>query len=213
MLALTPLCEACTALGSLPAPGRVTHRPREKPAPLSTPACVPWRSQPGGHPPSWARAVLSVLRKNIYFYSCRSFTLKLKEWLPSASTDSCCPIPVKTPSRGRTSSRTIYYRHLELIHECTTLELKSGTLTPQTKQRHIYVFVLYTFTFQMGLIIYVGLLLLTPKILSLPFYSQVNAFLSWAHSYAAFHNWSNCWACGTLPSSSVEAFLWWTSPL
>ena len=73
----------------------------------------------------------------------------------------------------------------ELIRGCTTLELKSGTLTPQTKQRHFYVFVLYNFTFQMGLIIYVGLLLLTPKILSLPFDSQVSAFLSWAHSYAA----------------------------
>ena len=65
----------------------------------------------------------------------------------------------------------------------------------------------------MGRIIYVGLLLLTPKILSLPFDSQVNAFLSWAHSYAAFHNWPNYWVCGALPSSSMEAFLWWTSPL
>ena len=34
-------------------------------------------------------------------------------------------------------------------------------------------------TFQMGLIIYVSLLLLTPKILSLPFAPQDNAFLSW----------------------------------
>ena len=40
----------------------------------------------------------------------------------------------------------------------------------------------------MGLIIYVSLLLLTPKILSLPFDPQDNAFLSWAHSYAAFHS-------------------------
>ena len=63
----------------------------------------------------------------------------------------------------------------------------------------------------MGLIIYVSLLLLTPKILSLPFDPQDNALLSWAHSYAAFHNWSNCWVCGVLPSSSVEAFQWWTS--
>ena len=38
----------------------------------------------------------------------------------------------------------------------------------------------------MGLIIYVSLLLLTPKVLSLPFGPQDNAFLSWAHSYAAF---------------------------
>ena len=58
-----------------------------------------------------------------------------------------------------------------------------------------------------------SLLLLTPKILSLPFDPQDNAFLSWAHSYAAFHNRSNCWVCGTLSSSSVEGFPWWTSPL
>ena len=65
----------------------------------------------------------------------------------------------------------------------------------------------------MGLIIYVSLLLLTQKILSLPFNPQDNAFLSWAHSYAAFHNQSNCWVCGMLPSSSVEDFWWWTYPL
>ena len=65
----------------------------------------------------------------------------------------------------------------------------------------------------MGLITYVSLLLLTPNILSLPFDPQDNAFLSWAHSYAAFHNRSNCWVCGTLSSSSVEGFPWWTSPL
>ena len=65
---------------------------------------------------------------------------------------------------------------------------------------------------RMGLIIYVSLLLLTPKILSLLFKPQSNAFLSWALSYAAFHNRSNCWVCGALPSS-VEGFLWWISPL
>ena len=65
----------------------------------------------------------------------------------------------------------------------------------------------------MGLVIYVSLLMLTPKILSLPFDPLDNAFLSWAHSYAAFHNQSNCWVCGVLPSSSVEDFLWWTYPL
>ena len=54
---------------------------------------------------------------------------------------------------------------------------------------------------------------LTPKILSLPFDPQDNAFLSWAHSYAAFHNQCNRWVCGTCPSSSVEGFPWWTSPL
>ena len=51
---------------------------------------------------------------------------------------------------------------------------------------------------KMGLIMYVSLLLLTPEILSLllltpeilslPFDPQDNAFLSWAHSYAAFHS-------------------------
>ena len=75
------------------------------------------------------------------------------------------------------------------------------------------LYMLWLYTFQMGLIICVSLLLLTPKILSLPFDPQDNAFLSWAHSYAAFHNQSNCWVCGVLPSSSVEGFLWWTSPL
>ena len=65
----------------------------------------------------------------------------------------------------------------------------------------------------MGLIIYVSLLLLTPKTLSLPFDPQDNAFLSWAYSYAAFHNQSNCCVCGAFPSSSVESFLWWASPL
>ena len=43
---------------------------------------------------------------------------------------------------------------------------------------------LWPCTFQMGLIIYVSLLLLSPKILSLPFDPQDNAFLSRAHSYA-----------------------------
>ena len=62
---------------------------------------------------------------------------------------------------------------------------------------------------RMGLIIYVSLLLLTTKILSLRFDPQDNAFLSWAHSYAAFHNRSNCWFSGALPSSSVEGFPWW----
>ena len=65
----------------------------------------------------------------------------------------------------------------------------------------------------MGLIIYVSLLLLTPNILSLQFDPPDNAFLSWAHSYTAFHNQSNCLVCGTLPSSSVKDFPWWTSPL
>ena len=66
---------------------------------------------------------------------------------------------------------------------------------------------------RMGLIIYVSLLLLTPKILNLLLDPQDNVFLSWAHSYAAFHNRSNCWVCRVLPFSSVEGFPWWTSPL
>ena len=92
--------------------------------------------------------------------------------------------------------------------------LRGGTLT-RTKSRHFmsFVLMLWLCTFQMALIIYVSLLLLTPKILSLPFDPQDNAVLSWAHSYAAFHNLSNCWVCRVLPSSSVEGFPWWTSPL
>ena len=73
--------------------------------------------------------------------------------------------------------------------------------------------ILSPFTFQMGLMIYAGLLLLTPKVLSLPFDPQDNTFLSWAQSYAAFHSRSNRWVCGALPSSSVEGFPWWVSPL
>ena len=45
---------------------------------------------------------------------------------------------------------------------------------------------------EMGLITYISLLLLTPKVLSLPFDPQDNTFLSWAHSYSTVHNWSNC---------------------
>ena len=49
----------------------------------------------------------------------------------------------------------------------TTLKLKSGTLA-KTKQCHFMFLssMLSPFTFQMGPIIYVGLLLLTPKVLS-----------------------------------------------
>ena len=62
--------------------------------------------------------------------------------------------------------------------------------------------ILLLFTFQIGLIIYVGLLLLTPKVLSLLFDPQDNDFLSWAHSYAAFHNWINWRVCSALSTSS-----------
>jgi len=66
---------------------------------------------------------------------------------------------------------------------------------------------------EMGLIIYISLLLLTPKVLSLLFDPQDNTFLSWAHSYSAVHNWSNCWVCGAHPSPSVESFPLWVSQL
>ena len=73
-----------------------------------------------------------------------------------------------------------------------------------------YVFTFYALTLYVS---DVSLLLLTPEILSLLFDPQDNAFLSWAPSYAAFHNRSNCWVCGALPFSSVEGFPWWTPPL
>ena len=66
--------------------------------------------------------------------------------------------------------------------------------------------------YQISLTSYTGLLLLTPKVLSPLFDPQDNAFLFWAHSYATLHNWSNCWVCGTLPSS-IEGFTWCVSPL
>ena len=101
----------------------------------------------------------------------------------------------------------------ELIPGCSILELKSGTLT-KTKQCHFLSLssMFSHFAFQMGLIIYVSLLPLTPKILSLSFDPQDNAFLSWAHSYTAFHNLSYCWVCTALPPSSVEGFPWRVSP-
>ena len=67
----------------------------------------------------------------------------------------------------------------------------------------------------MGLRIYVGLLLLTPKVLRLPFDPQDNAFLSWAHSYTTFHN-SGIIIAGSVehsPFSSIKDFPWWVSPL
>ena len=51
---------------------------------------------------------------------------------------------------------------------------------------------------EMGLRIYMGLLLLTPKVLSLPFDPQENTFVSWAPSSAAFHNRRNRWICRAL---------------
>ena len=90
----------------------------------------------------------------------------------------------------------------ELIRGYITLELRSVTLN-RTNWLHFMslLSMLWLRTFQMGLIIYVSLLLLTPKILSVPFDPQDNAFMPWAHSYAAFHN------CGMLPSSWWKAFV------
>ena len=42
---------------------------------------------------------------------------------------------------------------------------------------------------------------------------QGNIFISWAHSYANFHNSSNCWVCGAMPLSVMDGLPWWVSPL
>ena len=34
-----------------------------------------------------------------------------------------------------------------------------------------------------------------------------------AHSYANFHNSSNCWVCGAMPLSVMDGLPWWLSPL
>ena len=43
--------------------------------------------------------------------------------------------------------------------------------------------------------------------------TQDNVFTSWAHSYADFHNTSNCWACGAMPLSVIGGLPWWVSLL
>ena len=43
--------------------------------------------------------------------------------------------------------------------------------------------------------------------------TQDNVFLSWAHSYANFHNTSNCWICGAMALSVMDGLPWWVSPL
>ena len=40
-----------------------------------------------------------------------------------------------------------------------------------------------------------------------------NVFISWAHSYADFHDTSNCWVCGAMPLSVMDGLPWWVSPL
>ena len=43
--------------------------------------------------------------------------------------------------------------------------------------------------------------------------AQDNVFISWAHSYAKFHNSSNCWICGSVPLSVMDRLPWCVSPL
>ena len=43
--------------------------------------------------------------------------------------------------------------------------------------------------------------------------TQHNVFISWAHSYADFHNTPNCWVCGAMPLSVMDGLPWWVSPL
>ena len=42
--------------------------------------------------------------------------------------------------------------------------------------------------------------------------TQDNVFISWIHSYADFHNTSNCCVCGALPLSVMDGLPWWVSP-
>ena len=65
---------------------------------------------------------------------------------------------------------------------------------------YVFTFCALTLYFSVGLIIYVSLLLLPPKILSLHLDPQENAFLSWAKPYTEVHIQSNCWVCEALPS-------------
>ena len=43
--------------------------------------------------------------------------------------------------------------------------------------------------------------------------TQDNVFISRAHSYADFHNTSNCWVCRAMPLSVMGGLPWWVSPL
>ncbi|XP_055250788.1 endogenous retrovirus group PABLB member 1 Env polyprotein-like [Moschus berezovskii] len=58
-----------------------------------------------------------------------------------------------------------------------------------------------------------GVYLLALIVSSSPFSSEGNVFLSWAHSYADFHNSSACWVCTAMPLSVVDGFPWWVSPI
>ena len=44
-------------------------------------------------------------------------------------------------------------------------------------------------------------------------WTQDNVFISWAHYYAMFQNWSDSWVCRALPSSSIHGLPWLVSPL
>ena len=105
-----------------------------------------------------------------------------RNWGPHKNTGVWGPIP-RAPL-GRPLPAYSFFSHScqsELIRGCLTLELRGGTLT-RTKWRHFMssLSMLWLCTFQMGLNIYVSLLLLTPNVLSVPFDPQDNAFLSWA---------------------------------
>ena len=43
--------------------------------------------------------------------------------------------------------------------------------------------------------------------------TQDNVSISWAHSYADFHNTPNCWVCGAMPLSVTDGLPWWVSQL
>ena len=57
------------------------------------------------------------------------------------------------------------------------------------------------------------LLGLTNAILSLTSVPAQDVFISWAHSYANFHNSTNCWICGAMSLSVMDRLPWWVSPL
>ena len=72
---------------------------------------------------------------------------------------------------------------------------------------YVFTFCALTLYFSVGLIIYVSLPLLPPKIPSLHLDPQDNAFLTWAQSYTEFHNQSNCWVCEDLWIFSISGRL------
>ena len=75
-----------------------------------------------------------------------------------------------------------------------------------------HAFTFYALTFQMGLIIYMRLLLLTPKVLNLPFDTE-DAFLSWAHPMLHSTIGLTAGSAERSPPHQVEDFPWWVSLL